>query len=565
MPIDIDGDGGDDGLGNDVIGGDGDTGNSNTLATLLTKPKSTTASLGLSSLQLNTDIAINSNIDIDVDTTCIDDPAFLWKGKKRDCGWVRSGKNEQKKKKRCNKIIVDHENDNPQHPQQQPQKIENRCQWTCNYQKCNKLTVGVYYYPWWNDDFHGGRYMRNQLSEPNKQIPKLGEHYNDTESKVIDKHVRWSNKYNINLWVTSWWGEGRKEDITLKSHILTNPHFNGTSTKKKNPLQFAIFYETTGRIRQRDNYALDNVVDDIQYLCKEYFHRPNYYTINGRPVLFVYLTRKLETLNLLSTVIEKMRFGVVNSTEGGCNTINDIYILGDQVFQRPPKPNELDEEQELIPFKQLDGITNYDVYGSMGGEGGYAKNEKTVIDYYARDQHGWKEVASKFNCAFIPCVSPGYNDRGVRPEVQRIPLSRKLNSTAEEGSLFTIALQEAKKLVDSNTNNLIMVNSFNEWHEDTQIEPCVKASSSATSTTNEPFDLTNGLDYDAYGNLYLQILKQETKSYIVSQRTPALTSSYLNTVVSSATTTVATAIIEIEENERNIDIVAGTYSDILIV
>lgn len=49
-----------------------------------------------------------------------------------------------------------------------------------------------------------------------------------------------------------------------------------------------------------------------------------------------------------------------------------------------------------------------------------------------------------------------------------------------------------------------MVNSFNEWHEDTQIEPA------RGETTDLPEDITHGIEYHGYGELYLDILREET-------------------------------------------------------
>ena len=65
----------------------------------------------------------------------------------------------------------------------------------------SNITVGVYYYPWHNDDFHRGQgYLREQLMPP--QQPTLGE-YDDTDSKVISQHLAWSRQANVRLWVTS--------------------------------------------------------------------------------------------------------------------------------------------------------------------------------------------------------------------------------------------------------------------------------------------------------------------------------------------------------------------------
>ena len=213
-----------------------------------------------------------------------------------------------------------------------------RCRNTCDYNKCRTtkilLTVGVYYYPWWGSDFHRGKrpdlYLRSQLQKP--EFPALGE-YNDTEPDVIGQHLKWSRKNNIHLWVTSWWGEDRREDLTIKNNILNHP--------KLGSQKIAIFYETTGRIREKDDYNLDNVKPDLKYLCQQYFRHDNYYqkvvsvvddngdiqTRSKHPVFFIYLSRKLESLGLLNKTVTLMREG---ASEGGCN---EIFIVGDQVMQ----------------------------------------------------------------------------------------------------------------------------------------------------------------------------------------------------------------------------------------
>mmetsp|Transcript_3442 Transcript_3442/g.6280 ORF Transcript_3442/g.6280 Transcript_3442/m.6280 type:complete len:471 (+) Transcript_3442:121-1533(+) len=350
----------------------------------------------------------------------------------------------------------------------------------------NDITVGVYYYPWYKDDFHrGGGYVRKQLSPP--QQPWLGE-YDDSDPSTVSKHLQWSRQANIHLWVSSWWGEGRREDETLKNTILKHPEIGSH--------QIAIFYETTGRIKESEGFSTQRVAPDIEYLCREYFGHPNYFHVEEKPVLFVYLTRKLESAGKLSQVLDLMRS---SARDAGCG---ELYIVGDHVFQGPP-----DVEEVYPPFTILDAVTNYDVYGSMGGKGGYMGRDG-VINYYQNQQRQWQAIANDHNCAFIPAASPGYNDLGVRPAKGHVPLSRRLSPTDHPGSLFQAALQQARTLVDANARNLLMVNSFNEFHEDTQIEPCIG------SPSNLPETLTHGLEYEGYGELYLQILRKETTTLL---------------------------------------------------
>jgi hypothetical protein len=84
-------------------------------------------------------------------------------------------------------------------------------------------------------------------------------------------------------------------------------------------------------------------------------------------------------------------------------------------------------------------------------------------------------------------------------------MSRKLDKGLESGTLLKALLVEAKKLVDEFADNIVVVNSFNEWHEDTQIEPVV-----VEGATAEPWYLTQGYVYEAYGNKYLDILREAT-------------------------------------------------------
>jgi hypothetical protein len=126
------------------------------------------------------------------------------------------------------------------------------------------------------------------------------------------------------------------------------------------------------------------------------------------------------------------------------------------------------------------------------------------VDAYYDKQAQWKSQAQKQNCAFIPAVSPGFNDRGVRIEVDHLPLARKLSPNSPFGTLFQASLKRAVEQVDPSIESLLIVNSFNEWHEDSQIEPVIG------NLTDEPFEYTQGLEYEGYQDLYLNILQRVT-------------------------------------------------------
>ena len=338
------------------------------------------------------------------------------------------------------------------------------------------ITVAVYYYPWYHTDFHGGNYIRGELDPP--QYPFLGE-YNDRDPAVISQHLEWSRQANVGLWVSSWWGPGSGTDITIKNVIMNHPDLK--------EMKFCLHYEIMGRIDVETN-STRKVFGDMRYAAKTYFRDGNYYKINNRPVVFVYLSRSLAKLGILEQVIAMMRTAAFE--EGHL-----VYIVGDHAFGSSPKT-------PLEAFKWLDAITNYDIFGAMGQPNGQA--EMDSVQAYAAEQAEWRKAANAQGCAYIPGATPGYNDKAVR-QGDYNAMSRKLDSVSPQGSLFEALLTEAKKLVDPSANNILIINSWNEWHEDTQIEPVV-----ADGATAKPFYLTRGYVYEAYGEQYLNILREAT-------------------------------------------------------
>jgi glycoprotein endo-alpha-1,2-mannosidase len=311
-----------------------------------------------------------------------------------------------------------------------------------DYTARSDYLIGVYYYPWHGENFHnGGGYVRKELS-PRHQ-PALGE-YNDSDPTVIAQHMKWFRQANIGLLVTSWWGPNGLEDSNTKDVIMGHEHVGN--------LKIALHYETVGRLGEGTT-KIENAKTDIEYMCEHYFDHPNYYKIDERPVIFIYISRLLEAVGTLEKALLTMR-----STANKCG--KSLFLIGDSVFESAPDP-----AVPHVPFWYFDAVTNYDVYGSAGRPEGHVGMER--VDNYYLQQAEWKKQALKDECHYIPAVSPGYNDRGVRMQNDHPPLSRRITEDAEEGSLLHYQLQHAKELVDSKVDNMILVNSFNEWHEDT--------------------------------------------------------------------------------------------------
>jgi autotransporter-associated beta strand protein len=348
--------------------------------------------------------------------------------------------------------------------------------------------VGAFYYPWYvpSNPAHDWTYTLRDNLVPAQQ-PSAG-YYNSQDESVISQQIAAARQGNISFWASSWWGPNSTEDLTLKNYVLTNPNAS--------ELKYAIHYESAGRLGSISSPNYTNLLPDFEYIAQSYFNNPNYLTVNGRPVVFIYITRAYfngtsgahEVASLRSDLERK--FGV------------NPYLIGDDIY-----PGNNNQSRASL----WDAITDEDVYGSVLQQYG---STHTAVTQLKSQYQAAESLAHAAGNGFIPTVEPGFNDTGVRTGHTPAPRYETDVPGSSEGSLFSDELTNAVlPTVDSNANNIVLVNSFNEWHEDTSVEPI--ATAAATSTANGVNNgygtpSTGGYSYTGYGNLYLNELAAAT-------------------------------------------------------
>ncbi len=294
----------------------------------------------------------------------------------------------------------------------------------------NPLLVGAYYYPWYGSD---GRHWR----EGYRGIPQLGE-YDSTDESVIDRHITWASEHGLDFFAVSWWGRDSYEDRAARGPMLR--------ALEDRPFRFAILYEAPALLGthqdriELDDYAVERLSEDWTYLAATYFNHPNYLTIDGRPVLFIYLTR-IFTGNV-DDALARVRTAVAGETG------HAPFLIGDEVYWHTPSGSR------ILPY---DGITAYNMHTSVAGIA-------TGFDDKVRARYElWAQVAERAGIAFVPGVIPGFDDLAVRPEAAHPVIPRS-------PQLFATQLQDALRLA-SGPARIVMITSWNEWHEDTSVEP----------------------------------------------------------------------------------------------
>jgi hypothetical protein len=116
-----------------------------------------------------------------------------------------------------------------------------------------------------------------------------------------------------------------------------------------------------------------------------------------------------------------------------------------------------------------DGIFGYAVdehYSGYSDDNGFLALHSTMYSEY-------QAVAQQLGVDFVPSVTQGFNDRATRRTCTNDPaLARRTSAGAAEGSMFDSFLKDlALPYANKTKFKMVHVKTFNEWHEDNQVEP----------------------------------------------------------------------------------------------
>jgi len=343
--------------------------------------------------------------------------------------------------------------------------------------------TGVYYYPWYGpaDDMHEwvGQYARYEFLP--QQAPMLG-HYSNRDKTVIWQHLKWMKACGIDFMVMSWWGRSSREDITLRDYIL--PELADTTAK------FTIYYESAMLGFEQGMIIFDEskeeiLVNDLNYIADTYFDHPNYLKINGKPVVFLYLSR------IYSGNFKEAFTRVRNelSAKG-----YEVLLIGDEVSWGETSLSHMDFLDAVSPYIMLPRQVHP---GKYPGQGDFFANLSVQVGE-------WEKAASKLGQFVIPNVNPGFNNRTGSPKAFAVP--RQTVEGAASTSMLEDYIRAMLQFVEPE-HKMLMITSWNEWHEDTQMEPTVVTIPTNLDRSAEGDFHTWGYTYEGYGYKNLELIR----------------------------------------------------------
>ncbi len=261
----------------------------------------------------------------------------------------------------------------------------------------------------------------------------------------MNRHLAWSREFGIDAWICSWWGPDSWEDATLRRHVLPE-------LERERSTDFCIFYEAQGLLGldpekgiEFDAANSERFISHFRFLADHYFPHPSYQRIEGRPVVYLYLSRAFS--GHFERALLRARAAV--AAKG-----HELYLIGDEVYWGDPDPERL---------AHYDAVTSYNMHGPLPFAG--MEDWRGFVEDCGEVYGRYRSAAATAGVGFIPGVLPAFDTSG-----RHYPIPRAIRPGAGGHSFLEAMLEMARSRLDPALRT-IAVTSFNEWHEGTQVEP----------------------------------------------------------------------------------------------
>jgi hypothetical protein len=290
------------------------------------------------------------------------------------------------------------------------------------------MRVAAFYYPWYGSPESDGEWVHWQQagSVPPRDIssdyyPVLGA-YSSRDPAVIAQHFAWLREAGVGVIITSWWGQGSREDQIVPNLLVHAERYE---------LQVAFHIEPYG------GRSAQQLLRDVQYIYDRYGEHPAFFRTSAssrwspddrsKGLFFLWLAGNPD---INSPSIEPSYWR---------ETIDAIHALpdGGLVIADAVEPHWVDAGH-------FDGLYNYATLSSDSGE-----------------LFGWAQ-GLPVDSWYIPSILPGFSAR-------RIGYEEDTYLDRSGGDTYDVQWTAALNLGIEPA--MVTITSFNEWHEGSQIEP----------------------------------------------------------------------------------------------
>ncbi len=284
--------------------------------------------------------------------------------------------------------------------------------------------VMAFYYPWYGTEKtgdrtrHWGNWDAKKKDAPASLRWPVGGPYDSTDPEVVDRHMTQFVEAGIDVPIVSWWGPG---DHTDKAMPVILDH------AAKHGRRVTVYFEV---VRSKPPTP-ESAASDLNYLARKYASHPAWLRIDNRPVVFLY--------------------GRVMGQLGAAGWVKALELARAQVGADWVAIADGIRSGYGALF---DGIHSYNTMGS------YLKRPESAWADIARDHMSRSiDYAKRYRHIACATIVPGYDDTKIRTPGAALDRAK--------GRLYDVQWKVALETQP----DWILITSFNEWHEGSEIEP----------------------------------------------------------------------------------------------
>ncbi len=363
--------------------------------------------------------------------------------------------------------------------------------------------IGAYYSDWFPSNSTQGT-LRQRLVPAQGQDPTL---VDSADPRVAERAIAQATRSGIDFFALDWWPSRAAQDENVDAFLRA---------RNLPDIKFCLLYETwdlgydAGSESTPVNPAMEVEFDqNLLQFAHRYFTSPSYLRIAGRPVVVLYLARTLT--------------GDVGGMITGARSLleahgYDPFFIGDEISWRVTSADEatgtlaLTQTPQVSRIDLFDAITAYSLYS--GGPPDPLSPQQDFENYPGETSLVPDEVAlyRKYEDAtdgrvpVVPDVMPGINTRGVRLQVNEHAQPRQWLPGESPGSTLQHYLDQIAAPTLTGALPMVFVTSWNEWNEDTAIQPVGGVPTSRDDSANGT-EYTQGYTYGGEGDADLDAVR----------------------------------------------------------
>ena len=316
--------------------------------------------------------------------------------------------------------------------------------------------------------------LSNKAKFPGHEQPRypLWGFANEADHYVMEMQISAATRHGVNVFIYDWYWydgmpflEGCLNDGFLKAAnnqdmkfylMWANHDVNLTWDKRLagQPNNSILWRGGVGR-------------QEFEILCKrvieQYFHQPNYYTVDGKPSFMIYeLPTFIRGIGGLQAAKEALDWFREEVKKAGFKDLDlQLCLQGKLIDNITVAGENIGTQHDVINKLSIDALTHYQYVHFVDIDRDYLEIQADVVK-------AWNNLNKETKIPYYPHVSVGWDNN---PRFQHLIGGIVKNNTPEN---FEKALRDAKAYVDANPNQapLITINSWNEWTETSYLQPC---------------------------------------------------------------------------------------------